>query len=307
MQESAAEWVHFLDDDITPRSNILVEAENIIRAHPKAAGFVGNALFPPAEKIFVAAVHLAGVTYFWDIANKISDDLPWGVTANLIARRNRDGVYFDPQFPKTGGGEDIDFCRKKRQYSLEHGGEGFHAAPNVVVTHPWWHGGKRSYWRFYMWSIGDGTLVKLFPEHTYIDHAPNGAEQLLLCIFVLVVAVLVNDLRLFVLSGKLGGAVILANVIHDLYRHLWRNEDRTRAINSTVSGTRWLLAIVESTFIRLASEMGRVIGMLTRREVILLGRRFDWFTGRAGNGPRNEERKNNLQRLFIFVAIAACL
>jgi nucleoside-diphosphate-sugar epimerase/glycosyltransferase involved in cell wall biosynthesis len=307
MQESAAEWVHFLDDDISPRPDILVEAENIIRAHPNAAGFVGNALFPPAEDVFATAVHLAGVTYFWDIATKISDDLPWGVTANLIARRNKDGVYYDLQFPKSGGGEDIDFCRKKRLYALEHGGEGFRAAPNVVVTHPWWNDGKRSYWRFYMWSVGDGALVGRFPEHTYIDYAPNGAEQLMLCTFALLVAIFFNNHHLLVWIAKLGGAVILANVTHDLYRHLWRNEDRAGAINSTVGGIRWLLAIVESTFIRLASEMGRVVGMLTRAEIMFVGRRFDWFTGRAGNGPRNEERRNSLQRMFISVAIVACL
>jgi nucleoside-diphosphate-sugar epimerase/glycosyltransferase involved in cell wall biosynthesis len=306
MHESAAEWIHFLDDDISPRSDIFVEAEKLIRAYPKAAGFIGNALFPPAQAIFPTAVHLAGVTYFWDIANKISDDVPWGVTANLLARRNRDGVYYNLQFPKTGGGEDIDFCRRKRQYSLEHGGEGFRAAPNVVVTHPWWYGGKRSYRRFYMWSIGDGALVKMFPEHTYVDHAPNSAEQLLFCAFASVVAVLFNSLRLIVLAGKLGGAIILANIIHDLYRHFWRNKDRTKSINSTVGGTRWLLAVVESTFVRMASEMGRAIGMLMRGEAMLLGRRFDWFTGRAGNGPRNEERRNNLERIFIFVAIVAC-
>jgi nucleoside-diphosphate-sugar epimerase/glycosyltransferase involved in cell wall biosynthesis len=306
MQESAAEWIHFLDDDISPRSDIFVEAEKLIRTHPRAAGFVGNALFPPAHKIFPTAVHLAGVTYFWDIANKISDDVPWGVTANLIARRDKDDVYFNLQFPKTGGGEDIDFCRRKRQYSMEHGGEGFCAAPNVVVTHPWWYGGKRSYKRFYMWAIGDGALVKIFSEHTYIDHAPNSAEQLLICTIVAIVAVLSNSRRLFIFAGKLGGAVILSNVIHDMYRHLWRNKDRTKGVDSTLVGTSWLLAVVESTFVRIASEMGRTVGMLLRGEFMLLGRRFDWFTGRAGNGPRNEERRHNLERIFIFVAIVAC-
>ena len=43
---------------------------------------------------------------------------------------------------------------------------------------------------------------------------------------------------------------------------------------------------MESTIIRLASEMGRVVGLLRRGEVGLLCRRFDWFTGRAGDGPR---------------------
>ena len=58
---------------------------------------------------------------------------------------------------------------------------------------------------------------------------------------------------------------------------------------------------------RIASEMGRVIGMLERREFTYLGMRFDWFTGRAGNGPRNEEKKNNLQRFGIIVVFLGYL
>ncbi|KAH7320415.1 hypothetical protein B0J17DRAFT_723962 [Rhizoctonia solani] len=123
LTESSAEWVAFLDDDVDPSSDYLVASEKYIRQRPDAAGFVGNALFPVAHNIFTAAVHLAGVTYFWDIANKIAEDVPWGVTANLIVRRNiRDDVTFDLVFPKTGGGEDIDYCRQKRSASLARGG-----------------------------------------------------------------------------------------------------------------------------------------------------------------------------------------
>jgi hypothetical protein len=42
MEESAAEWILFLDDDVTPQNDILIEAEAIIHAHPNAAGFVNN-------------------------------------------------------------------------------------------------------------------------------------------------------------------------------------------------------------------------------------------------------------------------
>lgn len=312
LEESAAEWVHFLDDDITPHTDILIEVEKVVRAHPSAAGFVGNAYFPVADTVFKTAAHLAGVTYFWDIADKIKDDLPWGVTANLIARRNvPDNVKYDLVFPKTGGGEDIDFCRKKRQYSLEHGGEGFHAAPKVVVTHPWWHDGKRSYMRFYMWSIGDGALVKMFPEHTYRDHSPNSAELLFLSTFLLVTGSgiwLLFQYRAVVLfASKLLVATLLANIVHDLYRHLWRDRDRTRVIKSTLKGVWWVPAVIESTFVRMVSEMGRVIGMVERREFIHLGMRFDWFTGRAGDGPRSEEIKNNLQRFGIIIVFLGYL
>lgn len=314
MQESAAEWVHFLDDDVVPQQDILVEAEKRIRASPKAAGFVGNTFFPVADTIFKTAVHLAGVTYFWDIANKIANDLPWGVTANMIARRNvKDGVHYDIDFPKTGGGEDIDFCRRKRQYSLQHDGEGFHAAPSVIVTHPWWDGGKRSYWRFYMWSFGDGALVKKYPKYTYTDYAPNSAELLLLCACLITISttcgVAFGVWLPLLFAGKFMGSVIMVNIAFDLYRHMWRNKERTRAINSTFADPWLVMAIVESAFLRMASEMGRVAGMLARGEVFYLGTRFDWFTGHpsTGEGPRSEERKNSLQKMVIIVAVLGIL
>lgn len=93
LSESAAEWVLFLDDDVEPEEDLLVEMEDAIRASPQAAGFVGNAYFPIAKTVFTSALHLAGVLYFWNIADKISRDVPWGVTAVLAARRNvNDGV-----------------------------------------------------------------------------------------------------------------------------------------------------------------------------------------------------------------------
>lgn len=83
-----------------------------------AVGFMGNTRFPPAMSDFTTAVHLADVTYFWDIATKMDDDLPWGVTANLITRRNvDDGICFDLQFSKTAGGEDVNFCRQRQERS----------------------------------------------------------------------------------------------------------------------------------------------------------------------------------------------
>ncbi|KAI3621132.1 glycosyltransferase family 2 protein [Moniliophthora roreri] len=307
VRESAADWVHFLDDDIQPRPDLLFEAEKVIRKHPDAAGFVGNALFPVANTVFTMAVHLAGVTYFWDIANKIDTDLPWGVTANLITRRLKDGIEYDRIFPKTGGGEDIDYCRKKRGYSLQHRREAFFAAPEVVVTHPWWNEGKRSYWRFYMWSVGDGALIKLYPEHSYRDHTPNSAELILLCILGAAGAIVTRHLSPIFFVKALA-ATVLANVIHDCYRHLWRNPDRIQNMKSTIMGIWWVIAVIESSFIRMFSEIGRLRGLLGRREWMQTGKRFDWFAGRWGDGPMNEERLNGKQRFglaaFLFLLIS---
>ncbi|KAH9938678.1 uncharacterized protein B0H18DRAFT_968298 [Fomitopsis serialis] len=284
LQESAAEWVLFLDDDVAPKDNILVETEKVIRENPRAAGFVGTALFPIADTIVTAAIHLAGVTYFWDIARKRADDcdLPWGVTANLIAKRNMEDNI-------------------EARFSFAHGGVGFCAAPEVVVTHPWWNKGQRSWWRFYMWGKGDGALVAMYPQFTYREAAPNSAELLVLCA-VLTVGGCATSL---LLCGATTAALQIAlngspNVLHDLYRHGWRNADRTAALNMSVGG--WRL-----TFIRMFSEYGRLVGVLERREYGAIGTAFDWFTNRAGDGPRREENMNRLQRVAIWVLILAML
>ncbi|OJA10950.1 hypothetical protein AZE42_04647 [Rhizopogon vesiculosus] len=314
MKESAAEWILFLDDDVTPQADILIETEKVIRSHPRAAGFIGNTFFPVANTIFTNAVHLAGVTHFWDIAGKMpqnESDMPWGVTANLIARRPQDGVEFDLQFPKTGGGEDIDFCRKKRDFSFAHGGEGFYPAPDVVATHPWWNEGRRSYWRFYMWSKGDGGLIKLYPNLTYVDHTPNSAELFLisaaLVIFGVFSYLFTRSSIVLDVAMSLAIATAIANMVHDVYRHLWRDADRTKVLKSSLKGLGWAVAVAESALIRMASEGGRLVGLLERGEILLLGRRFDWFTGRAGEGPMNEEMRNGRQRMALVVLFTAVL
>ncbi|KAG1855674.1 glycosyltransferase family 2 protein [Suillus subalutaceus] len=314
MKESAADWILFLDDDITPQGDILIEAEKAIRSNPQAAGFIGNIYFPVASTIFTNAVHLAGVTYFWDIAVKMpqnESDMPWGVTANLIARRVQDGVEFDLQFPKTGGGEDIDFCRKKRDFSVAHGGEGFYPAPRVVATHPWWSDGQRSYWRFYMWSKGDGGLIKLYPNLTYLDQSPNSAELLLISTASTVLGALMylftRSSIVFIVSMSLAMATVIANIVHDMYRHLWRDTNRTEALRSSLRGPGWAVAVAESALIRMASEGGRLIGLLERGEIMLIGHRFDWFTGRAGDAPMNEEIMNGQQRMALVALIFGVL
>ncbi|KAI0346951.1 glycosyltransferase family 2 protein [Trametopsis cervina] len=316
LAESSAEWCLFLDDDVVPGDRILFELETSIRGNPTAAGFVGNAKFPVAESVFTAAVHLAGVTYFWDIAEKMAEDrdVPWGVTANLAARRNvRDGVVFDQSFPRTGGGEDIDYCRKKRQFSREHGGVGFVAAPQASVTHPYWNHGRRSYWRFYMWSKGDGALIKRYPHLVYFDFAPNGAELLFISasttLALLTLSVFNVSLPFSPVPYGLAivVSVVLSNLIHDVHRHLWRHKERTFKIRTNLRGARWVLAVCESTFIRLFSELGRLVGMLERKEWGLFGRRFDWFAGHSmyGNGPRLEERRNSAERMGLAIVLAA--
>ena len=318
MKESAADWVHFLDDDVTPDDDLLIRTTEVIQEHPNAAGFIGTSKFPVADSIFTTAIHLADVTYFWDIARKRPEDgdLPWGVTANLIARRNADGIEFGSIFPKTGGGEDIDFCRRKRDWLRAKNGEGskgFCAAPAVIVTHPWWNNGRISFWRFYGWGKGDGALVKLYPEFRYCDFAPSSGETLLLCLIVFFVGLLFPVRpahRKEFLSLSLCGifAVVLANVSYSIYNAAFPKFDHWEFQQCTSqTGFEYAAAVILSAFIRMVSELGRTVGMLERGEICYLGRRFDWFTGRCGRDPIADERSASLQRFVLFIGLTIFL
>ncbi|CAN0567391.1 unnamed protein product, partial [Ectocarpus sp. 12 AP-2014] len=136
--------------------------------------------FPPAETPLHRAVALSDVTYMYGISGELSHPA-WGVTANLLVRFSWPGkrrviTKFGDQFPKTGGGEDVDFCLS---HAKDTGGT-FLPAPEAVVIHPWWPGGRyKTYRRLFRWSFGDGQLMDLHPQFSYRSYA-NVAESMLL-------------------------------------------------------------------------------------------------------------------------------
>ena len=309
MKESAADWIHFLDDDIIPDKNLLVQTAKVIREHPNVVGFVGTSKLPTADNILTTAIQLSDVTCFWDIALKRpeDEDLPWGATANLIVRRNADGVYFDLMFPKAGGGEDVDFCRKKRDWMVAKNGGGFHAAPAVVVTHPWWNNGQPRPWRFYGWGKGDGALVVLYPEFRYWSFAPSSGETLLLCFLAFLYGLLppldsTHSEKWISLSLCGAVAVVLANVTYSSYKATFLDHDRWKFQRCTITGSKYAVAVAVGAITRVIIEVGRTVGTLERGGIRYLGRRFDLFTGRSGRDPIVNERRGSLQRLVLFAA-----
>jgi hypothetical protein len=68
------------------------------------------------------------MTFFYDVARRMAQP-PWGVTANLCIR-SRAGVWFSDAYPRSGGGEDVDFCLRLKDMLV--------AVPEARVTHPFW-------------------------------------------------------------------------------------------------------------------------------------------------------------------------
>lgn len=80
-----------------------------------ACGFIGKTAFPPPVTSLQRAILLSDLTFMYGISDHVARPA-WGVTANIVVRvasartERRWDTMFGESFPKTGGGEDVDFC-----------------------------------------------------------------------------------------------------------------------------------------------------------------------------------------------------
>lgn len=204
------------------------------------------------------------------------------MTANLVVRNS--AIRFDPEFIKTGGGEDIDYCLQLKRYPLI-------SVPEAIATHPWWSDGNRTYGHFYRWAIGDSLLMDKYPHLTY-RIAPNVWEVTLILLVIM----------LFSWNARLLGWILsvwLADVVMDVY-HLMTDEDKLR--EHSARGWLRLLAAIESNLVKNSCELGHLMGpMIRNKSLSHITKRFDWFCGLEPVIPSNEQKKH-LRRFggFIF-------
>ena len=309
LRESAADFVLFLDDDVVPDRAILAAYVASIRANPRATGFIGPTVLPDVATVRQAAVHLAEVSFFWDIATRMPTErhLPWGVTANLCVRRDPDGrLRFNRAFPRTGGGEDIDFCLKARAWHLaaDPTADGFVATPNAVASHPYLEGGACPLAHFSGWSYGDGHLIDLYPDLSY-RNLPELAEALLLGAIVTSVAAAQHPHPAVVAGTAMtvAAAWIVADVGFLLVRQL--SNPGVAPVVQRLSWGAYLAACADAVLVRTWSEGGRLLGHWHRRRLpVNLFRRFNWF-GTMWPGAVAVERRRTAETWLVRTAVAA--
>jgi glycosyltransferase involved in cell wall biosynthesis len=256
----SGDYVLFLDDDTTPDPSLLRTYVNELRAHPEAPGFVGKVGFPPPVDSFTRGIVASDILTFFDIADH-SESLTWGVSANLMVKRQAaDGISFSTVFPKGGGGEDIDYCLRL----VQRAGARLRAVPKARITHPWWTGGRKSYRRFARWAYGDSRLPAMHPAYRFWT-PPNCIETLTVGTPVLVwISLLMGFSPIFIV---LWIALVLCL---EFTAELVRLTTRYGAIKPRIAA--------EATTVRLANDLGRIGGNLRRGRLWGLTERFDYFT-----------------------------
>ena len=303
LDESAAEFVLNLDDDLVPDSDLLEQyGSKLIEIDEKVVGLVGLVRFPRAPDIPLrhAAVLMSYLTFMFEIAER--DDMyspAWGVTANILFRRTN--IRFDLIYSKTGGGEDVDYALRVAKAS---GGGTFLSVPEARVVHPFWPGSVLTLAsHFYNWAIGDGALFKRFPQHCYWSF-PNLPETILLSLPACVLTKIgVWDFLQFIIRSFVADFIV--DLIFGDYKHrisvvqgIGKDQVTTKR-----SGLFYFVAHVLANVYVVGLECGRLRGHIGRLDVRYgVFRRFDWHIGRLVDAPSNF-RKREAQKFCLFVAI----
>ena len=259
LDASSAEWVLFLDDDVTPCPDLLAAYRKEVESNPDAAGFFGPTDFQRAATQYQRGVEISDILTFFRIAND-GVTLPWAPTSNVLVRGDAARTErFRTLFPKGGGGEDIDYLLRV----TERAGGTLLGVPEAKVMHPWWFEGARDYTRFMRWSFGDSLLHQLHPRHTYRS-APNAVEFLVLGLPIAFGHALVTGSVASLLAVVLG--IIAGELLAEFARL------------ALLKGFPASLYCVETVAIRSANDIGRVAMQLFKlRRLRGMTERWDHF------------------------------
>jgi lipopolysaccharide biosynthesis glycosyltransferase len=262
----------FLDDDVEPHPALLIEYATAIREHGlRAGGFVGFSQLPDTVTPLTTGVRMSYLTYFWGVASLEpgGEQAPWGVTANVCSRRTRE--RFDERFPKTGGGEDIDYLLRVVRAT----GRPLIKAPRAQITHPWWNDDNPSPWRFYGWACGDSLLMRsdFYPEFAYWSY-PNVWELLVIIAVLGLPVCALQDGGAHKLLGTIA-CLFLAEVMLDMH-HLCVND---RLVEPHLRGISRLHCALLACVYKNFCELGHITASV---RCGFICRRWDWWCGKSG-------------------------
>lgn len=303
IDESAAEFILNLDDDLIPDEDLLEQyGRKLSEIDDTVAGLVGLVRFPrtPDMPLRHAAVLMSYLTFMFEIAEQEMYSPAWGVTANILLRRTN--IRFDPIYAKTGGGEDVDYSLRVTE---AYNGGRLIAVPEARVVHPFWPGSVFTLAaHFHNWAIGDGALFQRFPEHTYWSF-PNLPETMLITLPLCWLWTQMNYWQYFQFVFLSITADFVVDFLCGDYQHrisVVQGIGKDRLTEKRGNLFYFFAHILANLFI-LVLESGRLRGHFMRRNFAQGPfRRFDWHICRLPNASNNF-RTREARKFCVFVAI----
>jgi len=266
---TTADWVLFLDDDVIPDENILDAYVGAITRYPDAKVFVGLTELPEACNSWTEMLCACNVGYFYGISKKMTHP-SWGVTANLMVRgsRHNSTIQFKGIYPKTGGGEDIDFVYQFKEWYKYLGRRVTVGIPEAKVKHPWWNKSKTCYRQITGWAWGDSLCITEWGKKTFLAF-PNWIEHI-----AFVLPPLVSY------TGKLP-AGLLSGVGIALLEHAIKGMSYFSDAQAVSDGgfLRSVWVALGAGSVLSAQEVTRTAALVYRGSLYSVCRRVDWFDG----------------------------
>ena len=267
---TTADWVLFLDDDVIPDEHILDAYAGAIRRYPDAKVFVGMTELPASCGTWTRMLQACNVGYFYGISKQMTHP-SWGVTANLMVcgSRYNPTIQFKDKYPKTGGGEDIDFVYQFKEWYNTLGRRVTVGVPEAKVTHPWWNGGRQCYKQIVGWAWGDSICITEWKEKSFLA-CPNWIEHMALLLPPLSIG-----------TGKFLECA-LAGLLVAVTEHVIKTIRYYPSATEVTGGKN----IVQDLWVALgagsvlsAQEATRVVALVRRCSLYSICRRVDWFDG----------------------------
>ncbi|CAN0316414.1 unnamed protein product, partial [Ectocarpus sp. 8 AP-2014] len=284
--QAFSDHVVLLDDDVVPERHILDAYLGGIDRFPKARVWVGFTRFPPANTVVEHAVRASNLCHFYRIAKVVAYP-PWGVTANLCVNGRSGDIWFSPAYPKTGGGEDVDFCLKTRQ---KYGRDAIVAVPGAAATHPYWANPIRQVWG---WARGDALCLSFHPHSTFY-RAPDWAETIVLIWLVFGVANIWSVTQCLTASGVVGTVEFLEGLAH--------------VYPGTTGAEPWS-AVLLAPMPSMVQDVARLVTKLAQGNLYQLLLSFDWMDGTDGHKWRKASRVLHAAKLSanLLIVVGAAL
>ena len=274
---STADWVLFLDDDVVPDDHILDAYIGAMSRYPDAKVLVGLTELPECCNRWTEMLRTCNIMFFYGVAQSMTHP-PWGVTANLMVRGSRHNptIQFKNLYPKTGGGEDVDFVLQFKQwYQSSNSFAGSTSktvvgVPGAKAQHPWWCNGNPCFGQINGWAWGDSLCIREWPQKTFLV-LPNWIECLVFGV-----------VPFTCFSGRYALGLKMIFAIAGL-EHFFRTVRYFRSARTVVGPHASFLRIAWVAFgagtVPSAQEIVRVWAVARRLSLFSLCRRFDWNDG----------------------------
>jgi len=189
LENAKGDLILFLDDDVIPEKNLIdyhiQELENC-----NSFGVIGfTEMTFSKENRLQYAVGKAGFDYSFRLYTDYKRH-SWGPTCNISFIREQIGnVRFKECYPKSGGGEDVDFFWFIQKINDN---QKMIVSEKAKAIHPPWEGAKSIFKRIKRWGYADAILFNNQPERKYLDWPTYPGMNLLLILTTILLGSIIH-------------------------------------------------------------------------------------------------------------------